>query len=118
MVKLNLNDGKNNLDVEGSAVIAIVIDPVGQDADCAALVLGETTKYKVAFEAGSGIGSIINQLGRNPFDKVELFGVVMERAKNAIKGGIKEENLKYEVKEVEEEKIFDGKMEGFLNRND
>lgn len=27
MVKLNLNNGTNNLDMEGKAVIAIVIDP-------------------------------------------------------------------------------------------
>ena len=118
MVRLNLNNGTNNLDMEGKAVIAIVIDPADHDADCAALMLGETSAHNTAISAGTGIGSIINQLGRNPFDKVELFGVVMERAKNAIKGGIKEENLKYEVKEVEEEKIFDGKMEEFLNRND
>ena len=38
MVKLNLNNGTNNLDMEGKAVIAIVIDPVGHDADCEALM--------------------------------------------------------------------------------
>lgn len=116
MVKLNLNDGTNNIDMEGKAVIAIVIDPVTTDgANYAALMIGNTSPHAARVAAGSGIGSIINQLGRDPFAKVELFAAAMKRCKDAIKGGIKENPIINEVKEVEEEEIFNGKMEDFTD---
>lgn len=117
MVKLNLNGGTNNIDMEGKAVIAIVIDPVTTDgANCAALMIGDTSPHAAMVAAGSGIGSIINQLGRDPFTKVKLFMLVMERAKNAVKGGIEERTIMSEIKEVEEEEeIFNGKMEDFTD---
>lgn len=117
MVKLNLNDGTHNIDMEGKAVIAIVIDPVATDgANCAALMIGDTSPYAAMVAAGSGIGSIINQLGRrDPFAKVELFAAAMKRCKDAVKGGIKENPIINEVIEVEEEEIFSGKMEDFAD---
>lgn len=117
MVKLNLNDGTNNRNVEGKAVIAIVIDPAGHDADCSALMLGESSPHAAALAAGIGIGSIINQLGRNTFDRVMLASKTMDRIKGAIDGsGIKEKDIT-DVTDVAEEKIFEGKMEEFLNDN-
>lgn len=109
MVKLNLNNGTNNLDMEGKAVIAIVIDPAGHDADCAVLMLGETSPHDAALAAGTGIGSIINQIGRTTFDRVMLAGKAIDQIKHAIEGsGIKE-------KDIVEEKIFEGKMEDFAD---
>ena len=81
MVKLNLNNGTNNLDMEGKAVIAIVIDPAGHDADCGALMLGESSPHAAALAAGTGIGSIINQLGRTTFDRVMLAGKAIDQIK-------------------------------------
>ncbi|MBR2259633.1 MAG: hypothetical protein IJ899_20320 [Blautia sp.] len=110
MVKLNLNDGTNNRNMEGKAVIAIVIDPAGHDADCTTLMLGETSAYNTALAAGTGIGSIINQLGRNTFDRVMLASKIMDQIKGAIDGsGIK----KKDITDVAEEKIFEGKMEDY-----
>ena len=110
MVKLNLNNGANNLDMEGKAVIAIVIDPAGHDADCAALMLGESSPHAAALAAGTGIGSIINQLGRNTFDRVMLASKTMDQIKGAIDGsGIKEKDI------AEDKKIFEGTVEEFLD---
>lgn len=107
MVKLNLNNGTNNLDMEGKAVIAIVIDPAGHDADCAALLLGEYSPYAAAKVAGTGIGSIVNQLGKNTFDRVMLAADVIKQIKGALDGdAIKE-------KDIVEKEIFNGKMEDF-----
>ena len=109
MVKLNLNNGERNLDMEGKAVIAIVIDPSGHDADCAALMIGESSPHAAAIAAGTGIGSIINQLGKTTFDRVIIASKTMEQIKHAIDGsGIKE-------KDIVEEKIFEGKMEDFAD---
>lgn len=116
MVKLNLNDGNHNLDMEGEAVIAIVIEPVNTNgANCAVLMIGDTSPHAAMVAAGNGIGSIINQISRDPFAKVELFAAAMKRCKDAIKGGIKENPIINEVKEVEEEEIFSGKMEDFAD---
>lgn len=115
MVKLNLNNGTNNLDMEGKAVIAIVIDPSGHDADCAALMLGETSAHNTALAAGTGIGSIINQLGRTTFDRVMLASKAIEQIKHALDGrGIKEKDIA-NVTDVAEEKIFEGTVEEYLD---
>lgn len=110
MVKVNLNSGTNNLDMEGKAVIAIVIEPAGHDADCAALMLGETSAHNTALAAGTGIGSIINQLGRTTFDRVMLAGKAIDQIKKALEGdGVEEKDM------LKEKKIFEGKMEDFLD---
>lgn len=115
MVKLNLNNGTNNLDMEGKAVIAIVIDPAGYDADGAALMLGESSPHAAALAAGTGIGDIINQLGRTTFDRVMLASKAIDQIKHALDGsGIKEKDIA-DVTDVAEEKIFEGTMEEFLD---
>ena len=109
MVKVNLDNGTDNLDMKGKAVIAIVIDPAGHDADCAVLMLGESSPYAAAKAAGTGIGSIVNQLGKNTFDRVMLAADVIKQIKGALEGNtIKEEKIVEE--EIVEKEIFNGKM--------
>ena len=103
MVKLNLNNGTNNLDMEGKAVIAFVIDPAGHDADYAALMLGKSSLNEIAISAGTGIGSIINQLGKNTFDRVILAADVIKQIKGTLEGDT-----------IKEEKIVEGKAEEFF----
>ena len=112
MVKLNLNNGTNNLDMEGKAVIAIVIDPADHDANCAALMLGESSPHAAALAGGTGIGSIINQLGRTTFDRVMLAGKAIDQIKKALEGdGVEEKDM------LKEKKIFEGTMEEFMDGN-
>lgn len=117
MVKLNLNDGTNNIDMEGKAVIAIVIDPVNTDgANCASLMIGDVSPRNAAVAAGSGIGSIINQIADNTFAKVALAVEAMKQIKAAVNGEIEGKTLRREVKRSEEEEeIFSGKMEDFAD---
>ena len=117
MVKLNLNDGTHNIDMEGKAVIAIVIDPVATDgANFAALMIGNVSPRNAAVAAGSGIGSIIEQITNNNFVKVTLAVEAMKRIEAAVNGETKWKNLLREVKGAEEEEeIFSGKMEDFAD---
>lgn len=117
MVKLNLSDGTNNIDMEGKAVIAIVIDPVNADgANCASLMIGNVSPHNAAVAAGSGIGSIIEQIADNTFVKVMLAGEAMKRIKAAVNGEIEGKTLRREVKRSEEEEeIFSGKMKDFVD---
>jgi hypothetical protein len=107
LIKLNLGNGTNNIELEGKAVVAIVIEPSGHDADYAALMVGESSPHIVAKAAGVGIGSIVSKMGRNTFDRAMLASTAIGQIKNAINGeGIKEED-------VVKEKIFEGRMEGW-----
>ena len=107
MVKLNMNinDGEHNLEMEGKAVVAIVMDPKGHDADCAAMLVGESSQHNVALAIGNGVGSILNQLGKDSFNRVLLAAEVMKQIKNAIDG----DNIK-------EKDIFEGTVKEFMAR--
>ena len=105
MVKLNMNinDGEHNLEMEGKAVVAFVMDPKGHDADCAAMLVGSTSPHDAAFAMGKGIGSILSQLGKNTFDKVMLAQLVIKQIKDAIDGD-----------SIAEKDIFDGTVKEFM----
>lgn len=105
MVKLNMNinDGEHNLEMEGKAVVAFVMDPQGHDADCAAMLVGESSPHNVALAMGNGVGSILNQLGKDSFDRVLLAAEVMKQIKKALDG----DNIK-------EKDIFDGTVKEFM----
>ena len=105
MVKLNMNmnDGEHNLEMEGKAVVAFVMDPKGHDADCAAMLVGESSPHNVALAMGNGVGSILSQLGKNTFDRVTLAQMVIKQIKNAIDGD-----------SIAEKDIFDGTMKEFM----
>ena len=105
MVKLNLDNGTNDIELEGKAVVAIVIEPSDHNADYTALIVGESSPHIVAKAAGFGIGSIISKMGRNTFDRAMLASTAIGQIKNAInREGIKEED-------VVKEKIFEEMME-------
>ena len=105
MVKLNMNmnDGEHNLEMEGKAVVAFVLEPKGHDADCAALLVGESSPHSVALAIGNGVGSILNQLGKDSFNRVLLAAEVMKQIKNALDG----DNIK-------EKDIFEETVEEFM----
>ena len=107
MVKLNMNmnDGEHNLEMEGKAVVAFVMEPKGHDADYAALVVGESSPHSIALAIGNGVGSILNQLSKDSFNRVLLAAEVMKQIKNAIDG----DNIK-------EKDIFEGTVEEFMAR--
>ena len=117
MVKLNLSNEKENLNMEGKAVIAIVIDPANADGvNCVSLMIGDVSPRDAAVAAGSGIGSIIEQIADNTFAKVTLAVEAMKRIKAAVNGEIEGKTLRREVKRSEEEEeIFSGKMEDFAD---
>ena len=107
MVKLNMNinDGEHNLEMEGKAVVAFVMDPKGHDADCVAMLVGESSPHNIALAMGNGVGSILNQLGKDSFDRVLLAAKVMKQIKKALDG----DNIK-------EKDIFDGTVKEFMAR--
>ena len=107
MVKLNMNinDGGHNLEMEGKAVVAFVMDPKEHDADCAAMLVGSTSPHDAAFAMGKGIGSILSQLGKNTFDKVMLAQLVIKQLKDAIDGD-----------SIAEKNIFKGTVDEFMAR--
>lgn len=107
MVKLNMNinDGEHNLEMEGKSVVTFVMDPKGYDADCAAMLVGESSPHNVAFAIGNGVGSILNQLGKNTFDRVMLAQLVMKQIKNALDGD-----------SIKEKDIFEGTVKEFMAR--
>lgn len=107
MVKLNMNinDGEHNLEMEGKAVVAFVMDPKGHDADCAAMLVGESSPHNAALAMGKGIGSILSQLGKNTFDKVMLAQLVIKQLKDAIDGD-----------SIAEKNIFKGTVDEFMAR--
>ena len=105
MVKLNMNmnDGEHNIEMEGKAVVAFVMDPKGHDADFVALLVGESSPHSVALAIGNGVGSILNQLGKDSFNRVLLAAEVMKQIKNALDG----DNIK-------EKDIFEETVEEFM----
>lgn len=107
MVKLNMNmnNGEHNIDMEGKAVVAFVIDHEGHDADYAALLVGESSPHSIVLAIGNGVGSILNQLGKDSFNRVLLAAEVMKQIKNALDG----DNIK-------EKDIFEGTAEEFMAR--
>lgn len=107
MVKLNMNinDGEHNLEMEGKAVVAFVMDPKGHDADCAAMLVGESSQHNVALAMGKGIGSILSQLGKNTFNRVTLAQLVIKQIKDAIDGD-----------SIAEKDIFEGTVDEFMAR--
>ena len=107
MVKLNMNvnDGEYNLEMEGKAVAAFVMDPKGHDADGVAMLVGESSPHSVALVIGNGVGSILNQLGKNTFDKVMLAQLVIKQLKDAIDGD-----------SIAEKNIFEGNVDEFMAR--
>lgn len=107
MVKLNMNinDGEHNLEMEGKAVVAFVMDPKGHDADCVAMLVGESSPHNVTLAMGNGVGSILNQLGKDSFDRVLLAAKAMKQIKNAIDGD-----------SIAEKNIFEGNVDEFMAR--
>ena len=105
MVKLNMNinDGEHNLEMEGKAVVAFVMNPKGHDADCAARLVGESSPHNAALAMGNGIGSILSQLGKNTFDRVMLAQLVIKQIKDAIDGD-----------SIAKKDIFDGTVKEFM----
>lgn len=105
MVKLNLNmnDGEHNVDMEGKAVVAFVMDPKGHDADSAALMVGEASPHNAALAIGTGVGSILSQLGKSAFDRAMLAAEVMKYIKSALDGD-----------SIKEKDIFEGTVEEFM----
>ena len=108
MVKINLSNGTKSCDMEGKAVFAVVIDPVGYHENCATLIIGETSPNDAAAAVGAGIGTIINQLGKNTFDRAMLSAKTIDMIKNALDG-----DMSREGKLFEEKKIFEGPMEDY-----
>lgn len=103
MVKLNLNAEEHNIDTEGKAVIAFVMEPKNHDSDYAAMMVGETSPHNAAVAMGCGVGSILSQLGKNTFDRVMLAQLVIKQIKDAINGD-----------NIAEKNIFDGTVEEFI----
>ena len=105
MVKLNMNinDGEHNLEMEGKAVVAFVMDHKGHDADCVAMLVGESSPHNVALAMGNCVGSILSQLGKNTFDRVMLAQLVIKQIKDAIDGD-----------SIAEKDIFDGTVKEFM----
>ena len=103
MVKLNLDCEEKNIDMGGKAVIAIVMDPEGHDADAAALMVGSTSPHDAAIAMGNGIGSILSQLGKNTFNRVTLAQLVIKQIKDAIDGD-----------SIAEKDIFEGTVDEFM----
>ena len=105
MVKLNMNinDGEHNIEMEGKAVVAFVMDPKEHDADCAAMLVGESSPHNIALAMGNGVGSILNQLGKDSFDRVLLAAEVMKQIKKAL-----------DWDNIKEKDIFDGTVKEFM----
>ena len=105
MVKLNLSSKEANMELEGQAVVAIVVDPKGHDEDTATLMLGEGSKYQIMSTVGHGVAAIVRELGKTNFSRAALAAVVVEQLKEVIE----------DEDAPKEEKIFEGKMEEFLD---
>lgn len=78
MVKLNLTDGEKNIDMEGKAVVAFVIDPANDEADLTSMILGKGNPKREMLAVARGLGALVNQLFSNPVDQC-LIGVAMNR---------------------------------------
>lgn len=78
MVKLNLTDGENNIDMEGKAVVAFVIDPANDDTDGASMMLGKANPERAMISVAEGAAGLITQLFSNPIDQCML-GVRMNQ---------------------------------------
>ena len=105
MVKLNLNAGEHNIDIEGKVVIALVMEPKNHDSNCAAMIVGETSPHNAAVAMGCGVGSILSQLGKNTFDRVTLAQLVIKQIKDAIDGD-----------SIAEKDIFEGTVDEFMEK--
>jgi len=105
MVKLNLTDGEKNIDMEGKAVVAFVIDPADDEADLVSMMLGKSNPKREMLAVARGLGALVNQLFNNPVDQC-LIGVAMNRIiKDVICGDSDTETevVKNEIKRPDEE---------------
>ena len=105
MVKLNLTDGENTIEMEGKAVVAFVIDPANDDSDGASMMLGKVNPERAMISVAKGAAGLITQLFSNPIDQCML-GVRMNQIiKDVICGESDSEIevVKNEIKRPDEE---------------
>lgn len=86
MVKLNLTDGNQTVEMEGKAVVAFVIDPADDESDLTSMMLGKGNPKREMLAVARGLGALITQLFSNPVDQCML-GVWMNKTiKDVIRG--------------------------------
>lgn len=78
MVKLNLTDGNQTVEMEGKAVVAFVIDPADDESDLTSMMLGKGNPKREMLAVARGLGALVNQLFNNPVDQC-LIGIAMNR---------------------------------------
>ena len=105
MVKLNLTDGNQTVEMEGKAVVAFVIDPADDESDLTSMMLGKGNPKREMLAVARGLGALVNQLIDNPVDQC-LIGVAMNRIiKDVICGDSDTETevVKNEIERSDEE---------------
>lgn len=105
MVKLNLTDGNQTVEMEGKAVVAFVIDPADDESDLTSMMFGKGNPKREMLAVARGLGALVNQLIDNPVDQC-LIGVAMNRIiKDVICGDSDTvtEVVKNEIKRPDEE---------------
>ena len=105
MVKLNLTDGNQTVEMEGKVVVAFVIDPADDESDFTSMMLGKGNPKREILAVARGLGALVNQLFNNPVDQC-LIGVAMNRIiKHVICGETDTETkvVKNEIERSDEE---------------